>query len=163
MDSCRGLTLLELCFGVAIVAVLAGLSIPSLRATRASGAVHAAAFELAAGLQRARASAIVEARPGTLCIADATGRCLRGNGPAKAWRVFLEGGVEFTLAQGPLPAGVVLYATRPRTTFWPHSGAAGTTTLTICHVQGDARPRAIVVSQSGRARFADSAPERCQA
>jgi type IV fimbrial biogenesis protein FimT len=163
MDSCRGITLLELCFGLAIVAVLAGLSLPSLRATRASGAVHAAVFELAVGLQQARASAIVQARPGTLCIADATGRCLRGNGPAKSWRVFLEGDVESTLALRGVPDGVVLYATRPRITFWPHTGAAGASTLTICPVHGDARPRAIVISQSGRARSAESDPDRCRA
>jgi len=162
-DSCRGITLVELCFGLAIVAVLAGLSIPALRFARAAGAVHGTVFELAAGLQQARASAIVEARPGTLCLADATGRCLRGNGPAKAWRVFLEGDHESTLALRALPAGVVLYATRPKITFWPYANAATTTTLTICASHGDTRPRAIVVSQSGRARLANSSPDRCRA
>jgi type IV fimbrial biogenesis protein FimT len=162
-NSSRGITLVELCFALAIVGVLASLSIPSLRSARAAGAVHGATFELAAGLQQARASAIVEARPTALCLADATGRCLRGNGPAMAWRVFRDETGEPTITLRPLPAGVLLYATRPKVTFWPLANAASTTTLTICASHGDARPRAIVISQSGRTRHADSSPERCHA
>jgi len=161
---CGGITLLELCFALAILGVLAGLAIPSLRSARGSGAVHAAAFELLAGLQQARASSIVEARPGVLCLSDAAGICLRGGGPARAWRVYLEkDGQETTLALRPLPAGIELHASRPRLTFWPHSLAASTATLTICDSQGVARPRAIILSQAGRARLGNGTPERCRA
>jgi len=160
---CSGITLLELCFALAIVGVLAGLAIPSMRSARGSSAIHAAAFELLAGLQQARAGSIVEARPGVLCLSDAAGTCLRGSGPARAWRSYLEWeGRETTLTLRPLPPGVVLHSSRPRLTFWPNSLAASTATLTICDSQGAARPRAIVVSQAGRARLGDGTPERCR-
>jgi hypothetical protein len=97
-----------------------------------------------------------------LCLSDAAGTCLRGSGPARAWRAYLDrDGQETTLALRPLPAGIVLHASRPRLMFWPHSLSASTATLTICDSRGHARPRAIVISQAGRARLGDGAPERC--
>lgn len=158
----RGVTLVELCFGLAIVAVLAAMAMPALRSARNSGAVHGATFELAAGLQLARANSIVEASPGVLCLSDAAGTCLRGSGPASSWRVFLErDGREATLALRSLPAGVALHATRPRVTFWPHSLSASTATLTICDTQDVVHPRSIVLSQAGRARLASAPRARC--
>jgi type IV fimbrial biogenesis protein FimT len=160
---CGGITLLELCFALAVAGVLAGLAIPSLRSARNAGAVHGAAFELVAGLQQARAGSIVEARPGVLCLSDAAGNCLRGGGPAGAWRAYLDNqGQETTLALRSLPAGILLHATRPKLTFWPHSLSASTTTLTICDARGSARPRAIVVSQTGRARLMNASKDRCR-
>ena len=159
---CGGITLLELCFALAIVGVLAGLAVPSLRAARGSSAMHGAAFELMAGLQQARAGSIVEARPGVLCLSDAAGNCLRGSGPARAWRAFLEwDGRETTLASRTLPPGVVLHSSRTRLTFWPHSLSASTATLTICDARGSARPRAIVISQTGRIRLANAREADC--
>ena len=87
----RGVTLIELCFGLAIVAILTGLAVPSMRGALRAGAVRSATLELLAGVQQTRASSIVEARPGTLCLSDAAGDCLRGNGPASSWQAFLRG------------------------------------------------------------------------
>src|SRR5688572_32993224 len=50
----RGVTLIELLFGLAIVSILAGLAFPSMR----TGSVKSATFELMAGLQQTRASSI---------------------------------------------------------------------------------------------------------
>ena len=161
-NACPGFTLIELCFGLAIVGILAGLAIPSLRSALRASAVRSAVFELAAGIQQARAGSIVEARPAVLCLSDSAGNCLGNGGPSAAWRSFLEaGGRQSALTLRTLPSGVALYATRPQLTFWPHSLAASTVTLTICDLQNIARPRAIILSQSGRARVADAAPERC--
>jgi type IV fimbrial biogenesis protein FimT len=158
-----GFTLIELCFGLAIVGILAGLAVPSLRSTLRASAIRSAVFELSAGIQQARAGSIVEARPGVLCLSDRAGNCLGNNGPALAWRSFLDvDGQAKVLALRTLPSGVVIFATRPRLTFWPHSLSASTVTLTICDTQGSARPRAIILSQSGRARHADTGQERCQ-
>ena len=160
----RGFTLVELCCGLVIVGLLAGMAVPSLRSARNSGAIHSASFELLAGLQQARAGSIVAAHPGVLCLSDAAGSCLRGDGPATAWRVFLDqDGRETTLALRPLPAGLKLHATRPRLTFWPHSLSASTATLTICDTQQVVPPRAIVLSQTGRARVAPATRDRCRA
>ncbi len=133
----RGVTLFELCFGLAIVAILTGLAVPSLRGAMRAGAVRSATLELLAGVQQTRASSIVEARPGTLCLGDTAGNCLRGNGPASSWQTFLkDGDRQLPLAARDLPADVVLRASRPRLEFWPDAFAASTITLTICDAQG---------------------------
>jgi type IV fimbrial biogenesis protein FimT len=158
----RGFTLIELCFGMAVVAILAGLAVPGMRTALRNAAIRSATLELLAGLQQARASSIAEARPGVLCLSDISGRCLGGNAPAVAWSAFLESrGNTSALAGGPLPRGLELRATRARLSFWPDSLAASTATLTICDRAGLARPRAIVLSQTGRVRLADGADEVC--
>jgi type IV fimbrial biogenesis protein FimT len=158
----RGVTLLELCVGLAVVAVLAGLAAPGFRASLRASAVRTASYELMAGVQQTRASAIVESRPGVLCGSDAGGRCLAGPAPAYAWRAFLDAGdLPRELAAHPLPPGISLRSSRAAVRFWPGSLAASTATLTICDELGVARPRAIVVSQAGRARFASPAASAC--
>ena len=157
-----GVTLIELCFGLAIVAILAGLAAPSMRGALRAGAVRSATLDLLAGVQQTRASSIVQARPGTLCLADAAGNCLRGNGPASSWQAWLmDRDRRVPLAARILPSGVVLHATRPRLEFWPDSVSASTITLTICDSQRLAPPRAIVVSQTGRVRLGDALAGSC--
>jgi Tfp pilus assembly protein FimT len=125
-------------------------------------AIRTASYELMAGVQHTRASAIVEARPGVLCASDTAGRCLAGAAPAFAWRAFLDdGGQSRDLATHLLPSGITLWSSRNSIRFWPDSAAASTATLTICDALGVARPRAIVISQGGRARFASPAASAC--
>jgi type IV fimbrial biogenesis protein FimT len=158
----RGITLLELCVGLAVVAVLAGAAAPGFQATLRASAVRTASYELMAGVQHTRASAIVEARPGVLCASDAAGLCLSGAAPAHAWRAFLDtGGQSRELAAHLLPTGIALRSSRTSVRFWPNSFAASPITLTICDELGMARPRAIVVSQGGRARFASPPDSAC--
>ena len=157
-----GVTLIELCFGLGIVAILAGLAVPSMRAALRAGAVRSATLELLAGLQQARATSIVAALPATLCLSDRAGNCLRGNAPATAWSAFLDDrGTARTLDRRVLPAGIELRASRNRLDFWPDALAASTSTLTICDTQGIAPPRAIVISQTGRVRLDDAARKAC--
>ena len=158
----RGVTLIELCFGLAIVAILTAVAVPSMRGALRAGAVRSATLELLAGVQQTRASSILQARPGTLCLADAAGNCLRGNGPAASWQAWLmDRDRRVPLAGRALPAGVVLRATRPRLEFWPDAFAASTITLTICDTQQVTRPRAIVVSQAGRVRLGEAPAGSC--
>ena len=99
-----------------------------------------------------------------MCLSDAAGACLRGNGPASSWQAFLQDRERRRpLAARALPAGVLLRASRPRLEFWPDSFAASTITLTICDAQGVARPRAIIVSQTGRVRLAAAVDGSCAA
>src|SRR5262245_41866902 len=74
----HGHTLIELCLGVTLMAVLAGLAVPGFRASLRAAAVRSAAFELAAGLRQARAASILEARTAVFCLSDVTGKCLAG-------------------------------------------------------------------------------------
>jgi prepilin-type N-terminal cleavage/methylation domain-containing protein len=152
-----GFTLLELLFGLAIVAILAGLAAPGFLASLRATAVRAATYDLMAGLQQARANSILESRPGVLCPSDGAG-CLGANVPARGWMSFLEvAGSPVNLRRHALPAGVIVRASRTPLRFWPTSLAASPATLTICDERGVAPARAIVISQSGRARFAERA------
>jgi type IV fimbrial biogenesis protein FimT len=152
-----GATFLELLFGLAIVAVLAGMAAPGLLASARATAVRAAAYDLMAGLQQARAHSILESRPGVLCPSDGAA-CLGANVSARAWMSFLEvGGDRRQLRRHPLPEGVTVRASRTPLRFSPDALAASPSTLTICDERGIAAARAIVISQSGRARFAELA------
>jgi Tfp pilus assembly protein FimT len=157
-----GFSLIELCFGVALIAILGGLAVPGFRSALRAAAVQSATFELAAGLQETRASSIVEARPGVFCLSDAAGSCV-ADSEATAWTAFLDvGDAHRQITARALPTGIVLHATRSRLQFWPDSRAASTGTLTICDAQGIARPRALVLSQLGRARLAEASDSDCQ-
>lgn len=154
-----GATLLELLAGLAIVGVLAGMAAPGFLASWRAAAVRSAAYDLMAGLQQTRANSILESRPGVLCPSNGSG-CLSANVPAGEWQSFLEvGGRPVAARRTVLPAGVSLRASRAPLRFWPAALAASPATLTICDERGVAPARAIVISQSGRARFADGA--RC--
>jgi type IV fimbrial biogenesis protein FimT len=160
----RGFTLLELCVGLALVAILAGLAVPSFRASLRAAAVRTATWELMAGLQQARGTAIVESRPGVLCLADEAGNCRASAGAAPGWLVLVEtpsGGRP--LAARTLPAGVTVRGTRGRIRFSERALAASAATLTICDAQGIAAPRAIVVSTAARARLAPAGDADCRA
>jgi type IV fimbrial biogenesis protein FimT len=149
----RGVTLIELCFGMAIVALLAGLAAPGFRSTLRVAAVRTGTFELLVGLQQTRGNSIVESRPEMLCPSDAAGNCLPAAEASAYWSASLE-----TRA---LPDGVVVRASRSPLRFWPDSLSASTGTLTICDLRGIAPPRAIVLSQTGRARLAEAEASAC--
>jgi type IV fimbrial biogenesis protein FimT len=159
----RGLTLIELCIAMALVAILASLGVPTFRAAARNAAVRSAVFELAADLQLTRSSAILQAHTGALCLSRSPGSaCLSGDS-ATAWTAYLDvDGAPRALSARALPAGIVLHATRSRLTFWPDSRGASTGTLTICDALGIARPRALVVSQPGRIRLAEGDPADCR-
>jgi type IV fimbrial biogenesis protein FimT len=150
-----GVTLIELLFTLTLLALLAGLAVPGFHSASRATALRAASFELMAGLQQIRANSILEGRPGVLCPVDAGGNCLPANGTGTAWRSFLEeGAAPRDVSSHTLPTGVQVRASRSPLRFWPGTRSASTGTLTICDAQGTGEPRSIVVSQSGRARFA---------
>jgi type IV fimbrial biogenesis protein FimT len=162
-NSCRGVTLVELLFGMAIVAVLAGLAAPGFRTSLRAAAVRAGTYELLTGLQQARSHSILESRPGTLCPSDAAGGCLPAGASAAFWQSSIQaGGTPVALEHHPLPSGITVRASRSPLTFWPDSLASSTGTLTICDTQGIAAPRAIVLSASGRARLTAAADAACR-
>jgi len=160
----RGFTLLELCVGLALVALLASLALPSFRISLRSAAVRTATHDLMGGLQQTRGMAVMESRPGVLCLADTAGNCVGAGDSARAWRIFLEadGGSRIILTRG-LPAGITVRGSRARIRFSERALAASAATLTICDTQGVAAPRAIVMSQNARARLATATAADCRA
>ena len=85
MRNIAGVTLIEMVFGLAIVAILAGLATPGFHQSLRASAVRAATYELLAGLQQARGSSIVESQPGIdAVIVDAAGTLHFSTGLAAA-------------------------------------------------------------------------------
>lgn len=171
----RGLTLPEILFAVALLTLLASLALPSYRSAQRAGAVRASTFTVLAGLQHLRTQAILQARTGSFCAADGSGACVPSSAAGVGWRSSLEGaglpppgeapgaedaGPDATMHR-PLPSGVVVRSTRSPIRFWPGSFSASAGTLTICDVHRIAAPRAIVISQTGRARLADAPWSAC--
>ena len=163
MRNISGVTLIEMLFGVAVVAILAGLAAPGFHQSLRATAVRAATYELLAGLQQTRGSSIIESLPGLLCPSDSAGNCLPAATPASYWRWSIEAvGRPSLLEPHALPDGIVARASRSPVRFWPNAVNASTSTLTICDVQGIAPPRAIVVNVSGRARITNAAVSACR-
>jgi type IV fimbrial biogenesis protein FimT len=163
MRNCSGVTLIEMLFGIAVVAILAGLAAPGFHQNLRVTAVRAATYELLAGLQQTRGSSIIESQPGLLCPSDAAGHCLPAATPASYWRWSLEAVGRPPLVEAhALPDGIVARASRSPVRFWPNAQNASTSTLTICDVRGIAPPRAIVVNVSGRARVTSALDSACR-
>jgi type IV fimbrial biogenesis protein FimT len=157
------MTLIELLFGLAIVAILAGMAVPGFQQTLRASAIHAATYELLAGLQQTRGSAILESQPGVLCPSDAAGNCLPAATAGAFWRWSIEApGSPAALEARALPEGVVARSSRSPIRFSPNALSASNSTLTICDLQGIAPPRAIVVNVSGRARISATAASTCR-
>jgi type IV fimbrial biogenesis protein FimT len=162
MRTSPGVTLIEMLFGMAIVAILAGLAAPGFHHSLRASAVRAATYELLAGLQQTRGTSIVEAAPGMLCPSDPAGNCVPAATFASYWNWSVESaGRAPRVEPFALPAGVTTRASRSPVKFWPHALGASTATLTICDLQRVAAPRAIVVNVSGRARLAAAAESAC--
>jgi Tfp pilus assembly protein FimT len=159
----RGVTLVELCFGLTIAAIIIGMAAPGFRSSLRASAVRSATFDLLAGLQQTRGNSILESQPHDLCPSDSSGICVGAGLPTPYWRASYEmtGGLAGR-ASHVLPSGVMVRASRSPLRFSPDATGASTGTLTICDEQGIAPPRAIVLSVTGRARLEDAPAEACQ-
>ena len=163
MRNVAGISLIELLFGLAIVSILAGLAVPGFRQSLRASAVRAATYELLAGLQQTRGSAILESQPGLLCPSDAAGNCLPAATAGAFWRWSIE-----TPGRPPepgahaLPQGVVARSSRSPIRFSADASTASNATLTICDLQGIAQPRSIVINVIGRARISGTTDAACR-
>jgi type IV fimbrial biogenesis protein FimT len=163
MRNIAGMTLIELLFGLGIVAILAGLAVPGFHQSLRASAVRAATYELLAGLQQTRGSAILESQAGMLCPSDASGNCLPAATAGTYWRWSTESpGHPQEFRARALPEGIVARASRSPIRFSPNALNASNATLTICDLHGAAPPRAIIINVSGRARVAVAADAACR-
>ena len=172
----RAFSLIELITLVAVAAVLLGAGIPGFRQLTASSAMTGAAGELMAHLQLARSEAILRDLPVVVCPSPDGLHCDDTSPWNQGLMIFADrDGDRRRQPQDPLirhhrPAGRdILISTsrwRRRLLFRPSGSATGSAaTFTLCHRDGTAAPRAVIVSNTGRPRIdrtrPDGGPLRC--
>jgi type IV fimbrial biogenesis protein FimT len=155
----RGFSVLELMVVLAVAALLATIAAPSFGRMQRAASLSAATNQLLWALNYARTAAVLNSMPVTLCLSADGESCLKSAAAAGiGWLVFYQSG-----GPGPspllhtfrLPNELTVHGTRAAVTFWPVARAGTTSTFDLC--VGDRRVtqgRAVVVSQTGRARVA---------
>lgn len=88
--STRGLTLIELMIGLAVLALLISLAAPSFRQALARSRLSSAASEFTAAVQLARAEAIRANRRAVLCRSADGSACNNSAGAWTAWILFVD-------------------------------------------------------------------------
>lgn len=175
-----GVSWVEVLITLLVAAVLAALAAPSFTRVRANAASLAASQALLGALHLARSQALLRSLPTVLCLSADGRRCLvdARRFEARGWLVFVDR-VRRRVGSGPpqLDAGdelvrryataqpLQLHGSRAAVTYWPHSRAGTTATITVCTPRALAPVRAVVVSQSGRPRLrsADRGTAPCNA
>jgi type IV fimbrial biogenesis protein FimT len=156
MEKHAGLTLIELLTAIAILAVLAGLAVPTLdkillnarRSAAMDGLVRAAWF--------ARTEALRRGRPVILCASDGADRC--ASEPSAwndGWVVTPadEPGNALRRGAGMTDRRANLLANRSAFSFESHDRRSTNGTLAWCDVRGASAARAVVISATGRPRL----------
>lgn len=168
----RAFSLVEMATTVAVLAVLAGVGLPSFRDVQANQRMRSATHSLVASFQHARMRATSQASLAILCPSLDGQRCSGGLDWHHGWLVYddanrnrrLDPGEAITLSHGPMPDGVQARATigRPQMVYRPDGSAYGNPiTVTLCDQRGPQHGRAVIVNQGGRARTGPAAADRC--
>lgn len=155
----RGFSVLELMVVVAVAVVLATIAAPSFARMRRAASVSAATNQLLWALNFARSAAVLNSKPVTLCLSADLESCLESAaGAGIGWLVFYQsaGPAAVPLLHAfRLPGEMSVHGTRSAVTFWPVTRAGTTSTFDLCvSVRPVVPGRAVVVSQTGRARVA---------
>ena len=169
----RGHTIWELVTVIAVLAVVATLATPDFGRLRASSAVTAGADQLFGALHFARSRAILRGVPTVVCLSQDGQFCVgRGVRSARGWIVFETTHAEFTpvrdtgepiLRHQQIERPAALRATRSAVTYWPTARAGMTSTFEFCSTISGVRPRAVIVSQTGRPRLRIGPPRSAAA
>ncbi|HSN72362.1 MAG TPA: GspH/FimT family pseudopilin [Steroidobacteraceae bacterium] len=161
MRGSQGVTLLELAFAMAIVAVLIGLAVPGVRELRLDSERTAAVNDLLHALYLARSEAIKRGAVVSVCPGTAESGCAPGTEWAGGWLVFvnddrdrppeLDPG-ELVLRADMPAANLTITSNRPALSFRPTTQLDVNGTIVFCDPRGSDAARAIIVSHTGRPR-----------
>lgn len=161
----RGMTLLELLFALALVAIILGIGAPSFHEIALNARRAEQLNALLRGLHLARSTAILRAEPVVLCKSGGSRQCVSdARAWSDGWLIFanrdrdspphVDPG-ENVLAMQPPTEHVVLRANRNAVTYWPFALAGTTVSFVFCDERGPGAARAIIVSQTGRPRVSN--------
>lgn len=156
MDRHAGMTLIELMIVLALLAIMAGLAVPSLDGLLLNARRGAAMDGLVRAAWFARTEALQRGTPVLLCASRDGLRC--ANDPAAwsaGWRVAPEREPELTLrlGRGTADARARLLANRSAFRFEPHDRRSTNGTLAWCDRRGAVSARAVVIAPTGRPRL----------
>nr|WKF58432.1 hypothetical protein HUO10_002931 [Paraburkholderia busanensis] len=172
--TCAGVTLVETLAVIALLAVVATLTVPSFLAWHVRDQVDARAKALASTLAYARSEALRRGTRVTVCRIDAARRCLAAGQPCAngvvdwscGWAVMAERSGTFSLLRAHPPLSAVsIGGTQTNLTFTPPAGqligtfrsfdiAPRTPTRAM---QGNAWHRCIHIAAGGRVRVVENA------
>lgn len=161
-DTCHGITLVELLATTAILAIVAALAAPGMKALlerqRTASALHALTTRLAL----ARTAAITSRTPVTFCPSRGDGHCTGGTDWSAGWLVYRDPqrrsqprgpGDILRNEVAPVHGSIRILSSsgRVRVRYQPAGLAPGANlTFRICH--GDRLHAEVVVNNGGRAR-----------
>ncbi len=170
MERCRGMTLWELVWVLAVVATVTAAGAPALRTVVLDGRRTADINRFVTAIQLSRSEAAKRGRPVVLCK-TADGLTCGGAGIDfdAGWMVFVNEddirppqrapGEHVLLVHAPAMRGSIT-ANRRLFEFRPFGWRSTNGTITFCDERGAANARAVIVSYTGRPRVSPKGPGR---
>ena len=163
----KGVTLIELVAGLAILAIVAGVALPGFSGLIERERVTTASNTLLTDIQYARSLAVTRGSPALLCPSTDGESCTGGSDWTNGWIVFVDdndnrqrdpGEDLLRVGQNLSGNGISSSIGRPRIRFQPDGSASGSNaTITLCDRDGE-NARAIIISNPGRARVSHTGP-----
>lgn len=161
----RGYSLTNLVTTMTITGVLAATAVPTMQDLAYEQRLVTQVNELFGDLQLARSEAIKRAAQVTLCKSSDGVACSTTSNWQDGWIVFVDTDGDETVDSGEtiiragqaLTAGTTLrYGTSYDYVYYKYDGSAWpNATFTFCDSRGASYARAVVITQSGRARISD--------
>lgn len=166
-----GQTLIELCVTLGILAVIVGAGAPAMTEIMASHRLRVAANALVADFQFARNHALRHHARTVICPSGPAG-CEQSIDWTAGWTIFVDHDSDRAWDPGePVlrnrrwdARDIQMETTIGRKTirFRPHGDARGSNaTIRLCSTRADVARRAVIVSNSGRARVERRTASRC--
>lgn len=169
----RGLTLIELMFTIAVIAVLCAVSAPSLGNIAASSRARSGNNTLITSLNLARNTSIAHQHEIVLCPSSAGTACEETTWWQHGWIAFADldrdgqrSANEPILTRAGTQPGIAIAtgSAREHVTYRPNGSASGTNlTFTFCDRRGPKYASTIVVSNPGRPRTGQATPAQAAA
>lgn len=164
----RGYTLVDALMTLAVAAILTTTAVPSMHSVIAENRLATEVNQLVGALNLARSEAVKRGQRVVMCRSGNGLDCQATPGWQEGWIVFADnnGNLERDTAetisrvQGPLSDHTTITSgTRRRIVFQPLGTSGGTNaTFTFCDVGAAAKRRAVILSNTGRARFSHTGP-----
>jgi type IV fimbrial biogenesis protein FimT len=164
----QGFSLVEAVVVLLVMGALAAAMAPGFAQSRRGSALLTSVNQMVGAIHFARSASILRGIPTVLCLSADGERCVGPGEPARGWLIFYDikqsmpprrDESDTLIRRTDLTEDVSVKATRATLTFWPTSRSGTSGTFTFCHVHLPGRARAVVVSQTGRPRIADTSEQ----